>query len=81
MRGYCQENQTCIYAIYEKHNDTQVNGKTVRIEMINCEENETNAKLAQQFGVKGYPTSCCYYCGNDNHMKEEIEVKTVLQPG
>ena len=30
--------------------------KKVRIEMINCEENETNAQLAARFGVKGYPT-------------------------
>jgi thiol-disulfide isomerase/thioredoxin len=54
--GYCKRTKPAYMQFMKKHNDTQVNGKTVRIEMINCEENETNAKLAQQFGVKGYPT-------------------------
>ena len=50
----------------------QVSGKTVRIEMINCEENETNAKLAQQFG-RVIPIIAVV--GKDND--KEGKVKTV----
>ena len=54
--GYCKRAKPGYMQFMKQYNDTQMSGKKVRIEMINCEENETNAQLAARFGVKGYPT-------------------------
>jgi thiol-disulfide isomerase/thioredoxin len=54
--GYCKKAKPGYMQFMSQYNNQQLSGKTVKVEMINCEENEANAKLAQQFGVKGYPT-------------------------
>ena len=54
--GYFKKAKPGYMQFMKQYNDTQMSGKKVRIEMINCEENETNAQLAARFGVKGYPT-------------------------
>jgi len=54
--GHCKTTKPGYRQFMQQYNDTQVNKKNVRVEMINCEENETNAQLASQYNVKGYPT-------------------------
>ena len=40
----------------QQNNGKSIHGKTVIIEMINCESSDQNKKLASQFKVNGYPT-------------------------
>ena len=51
--GHCKSTKPGFKEFMDKYNGTQVNKKQVKIEMINCEENE---KLASEYEVKGYPT-------------------------
>ncbi len=54
--GYCKKAKPGYMQFMKQYNDTQISGKNVRVEMVNCEENDANAQLAAKFGVKGYPT-------------------------
>jgi thiol-disulfide isomerase/thioredoxin len=54
--GYCKKTKPDFQTFMEQNNNTTINGKKVKIEMIDCEENEQNAELASQFNVKSYPT-------------------------
>tara|TARA_B110000971_G_scaffold106207_1_gene108888 strand:+ start:4361 stop:4789 length:429 start_codon:yes stop_codon:yes gene_type:complete len=54
--GHCKTTKPGFKRFMNDYNGKKINDKTVSIEMINCEENETNAKLATQYNVEGYPT-------------------------
>tara|TARA_B100000925_G_scaffold263701_1_gene221769 strand:+ start:269 stop:745 length:477 start_codon:yes stop_codon:yes gene_type:complete len=54
--GYCKKAKPGYMQFMKQFNNQQVSGKNVRIEMIDCEESDSNAQLAAKFGVKGYPT-------------------------
>ena len=54
--GHCKSTKPGFKEFMDKYNGTQAGEKQVKIEMINCEENETTKNLASQYGVKGYPT-------------------------
>ncbi|MDA7573836.1 thioredoxin domain-containing protein [bacterium] len=54
--GYCKKAKPGYMQFMKNYNESTHSGKNVRVEMINCEENEANAQLAAKFGVKGYPT-------------------------
>tara|TARA_B110000261_G_C12971711_1_gene312773 strand:+ start:361 stop:681 length:321 start_codon:yes stop_codon:yes gene_type:complete len=68
--GYCTKAKPGFTEFMNQHNDSQVNGKNVKIEMINCEENDENAQLASEFNVKGYPTIIAVVDGN-NHSYDD----------
>ena len=54
--GYCKKAKPGYMQFMKQFNNQQVGGRNVRVEMINCEESDANAKLAAKFGVRGYPT-------------------------
>ena len=54
--GHCKTTKPGFKQFMEQKNGSEVKNKKVKIEMINCEENERNAKLASKYQVKGYPT-------------------------
>jgi thiol-disulfide isomerase/thioredoxin len=47
---------------------TEINGKPIKIEMVNGEE---NAELAKQFNVTGYPTIILSHAGKNNVYEGE----------
>jgi thiol-disulfide isomerase/thioredoxin len=54
--GHCKKTKPDFQTFMQQNNNTTVNGKKVKVEMIDCEENKQNADLASKFNVKGYPT-------------------------
>ena len=54
--GHCKTTKPGFKQFMGKYNNTLVKTKRVKIELINCEENEKNKKLANEHNVKGYPT-------------------------
>ena len=54
--GHCKKTKPDFQTFMDQNNNTTVNGKKVKVEMIDCEENKQNADLASKFNVKGYPT-------------------------
>jgi thiol-disulfide isomerase/thioredoxin len=42
--------------LVEKHNNTKVNGKNVRVEACNCEGSEAEKETANDNNIQGYPT-------------------------
>jgi thiol-disulfide isomerase/thioredoxin len=54
--GHCKTAKPGYKQFMDEYNGTKLNDKTVKVEMINCEENEANAKMASEYEVKGYPT-------------------------
>ena len=54
--GHCKTTKPGYKQFMDEFNGSKLNDKTVQVEMINCEENEANAKMASEYEVKGYPT-------------------------
>jgi thiol-disulfide isomerase/thioredoxin len=54
--GHCKKTKPDFQTFMEQNNNTTINGKKIKVEMIDCEENKQNADLASKFNVKGYPT-------------------------
>lgn len=54
--GHCKTAKPGYKQFMDEYNNTQVKDKKVKVEMINCEENEATAKMASDYEVKGYPT-------------------------
>ena len=54
--GYCTKAKPDYMKFMAQSNGKVVNGRTLRVEMIDCEESKANADLAKSLGVKGYPT-------------------------
>jgi thiol-disulfide isomerase/thioredoxin len=54
--GHCKTAKPGYKQFMDEYHGTKLNDKTVQVEMINCEENEENAKMASEYEVKGYPT-------------------------
>lgn len=70
--GHCKTTKPGFKQFMEQKNGTKINNKPVKIEMINCEENETNAKLAAEYDVKGYPTIIAE-CKNKKHVYKNAD--------
>ena len=62
--GHCKTTKPHFKSFKDSNDGTQINGKDIKIEMINCEENEVNAKLAESMNVEGYPTILADINGN-----------------
>ena len=54
--GHCKNTKPGYKQFMDEYHGTQMNNKNVKVEMINCEENDENAKMASEYEVKGYPT-------------------------
>lgn len=54
--GYCKTTKPEFKAFMDNYNNTKLNGKKLKIELINCEENTKNAELAEKMNVSSYPT-------------------------
>lgn len=64
--GYCQRSKPDFMKFMQQNHGTNIKGRKVSIEMIDCEENDENAKLAKAYGVKGYPTFILTKDGKNN---------------
>lgn len=69
--GYCKKTKPDFQTFMEQNNNTTIHGKKVKVEMIDCEENEQNAELASQFNVKGYPTIIAVVNGTPQQFEGE----------
>jgi len=67
--GHCNKLKPDFQTFMQEHNNTTVNDKKVKVEMIDCEENEQNSELASQFNVKGYPTIIAVVNGKPQEFK------------
>lgn len=54
--GHCKTTKPEFQKFMEQNNNKEINGKNVKIEMIDCEASDADKQLASQFGVKSYPT-------------------------
>ena len=54
--GHCKNTKPHFKAFMKNNDQKIINGKKITIQMINCEENQENANLAQEMNVEGYPT-------------------------
>ena len=54
--GYCKEAKPHFTEFMEQNNSKIVNGKKIKIKMIDCEANAENRQLAKNMGINGYPT-------------------------
>ena len=54
--GHCKTTKPEFQQFMEQNNNKEMNGKKVKIEMIDCEASDADKQLASQFGVKSYPT-------------------------
>jgi thiol-disulfide isomerase/thioredoxin len=63
--GHCKKSKPEFQQFMQKYNNTQVKGKNVKIEMIDCEENSANKQLASKYNVKGYPTIIAHLNGKN----------------
>ena len=50
---HCVSTKPHFKSLMDQHNNSKIGGKTVRIEMVDCEKNPEKAEAA---GVEGYPT-------------------------
>lgn len=60
--GHCKSLAPTWADIESQYNNKKVNGKTVKVLQVNCDE---NTKLAEKHNVKGYPTIKTFHAGKE----------------
>ena len=64
--GHCKSLAPTWADVESQYNNKKVNGKTVKVLQVNCDE---NTKLAEKHDVKGYPTIKTFYKGSKGSQK------------
>lgn len=60
--GHCKSLAPTWADVESQYNNKKVNGKTVKVLQVNCDE---NTKLAEKHNVKGYPTIKTFHHGKE----------------
>ena len=68
--GHCKAAKPEFEKFYEERNNTNLNGKNVKVEMIDCDD---EPEKASEHGVTGYPTIKGFVNGNSVNYPNDYE--------
>jgi len=78
--GFCKRAKPAYMKFMQEHDGKTINGRLLKIEMVDCEENKHNANLAKAHGVTSYPTFVLSdKGGNRNYEGDERTPKATLE--